>query len=66
MFDPMFADCLSLYIAARVGKAMRSDMQKVTAAAQEAEAMRLKALAQHLNASQQDLERDSPSILARW
>lgn len=66
MFDPMFIDTLSLYVAARVGKILRADLQKVQAAAQEANAMRLQALAQHLNAAQQDLERDSPSILARW
>lgn len=66
MYDALFCDMLSFYIAARVGGPLRANLQKVQAAAQAAAMARASALAQHLNASQQDLERASPSVQARW
>jgi hypothetical protein len=66
LFDSMFTDCLSFYVAARIGGTLRSDAQKVQAAAQSAQMLRLEAMAQMMNQSQQDPERVSPSISVRW
>lgn len=66
MFDPMFCDTLALEIAAKIGGPLRADAQKVQACAQGAAARRLEALAQTMNEGQQDMERVSPSISARW
>lgn len=65
LFDPVFSDCLSFYVASRVGGPLRANLQKVAAAAEAAQMMRLQALAQCINESQQDPERVSPSISAR-
>lgn len=65
MFDPMFSEAFSYELASKIGGPIRADLQKVQAAAQTAQAKRLDALAQHLNAAQQDRERSSPSILTR-
>jgi hypothetical protein len=65
-FDPMYADTLGHLIGWRAGAQLRADPQKVQACRDAYHQSRLEALAQHLNASQQDLERDSPSIIARW
>lgn len=65
-FDPMFADALSYLIAWKAGGTLRADKQKVIDCRDTFFRLRLEALAQHLNASQQDLERDSPSVTARW
>lgn len=66
LYDVEFADCLSFYVASRVGGPLRANLQKVQGCAQAAEVMKLKALAQSMNESQQDPERVSPSIAARW
>ena len=61
----MATQSLAGYLASRVGGSLRSDAGKTQAAGQMGEALRLSALAQHLNACQQDFERPSPSVLAR-
>jgi hypothetical protein len=66
LFDALFSDCLSLYIASRIGGPLRANIQKVAAIAEAAQMMRLQALAQAMNESQQDPERVSPSISVRW
>lgn len=66
LFDVLFSDCLSLYVASRIGGPLRANLQKVAAVASAAQMMRLQALAQSMNESQQDPERVSPSISARW
>lgn len=65
-FDPMFCDALSWLCAAQSGRELKASEEKIQGAKQEAESKRLNALAQHLNAAQQDQERDSPSVQARW
>lgn len=65
LFDPMFSEALSYEIAGKVGGPLRADPQRVSAAQQMAVSRRLDALAQHMNAAQQDRERSSPSILTR-
>jgi hypothetical protein len=65
-FDPMFCDALSYLLAWKGGGSLRADKDKIAQAAEDYKNVRLQALAQHLNATQQDLERDSPSIVARW
>lgn len=65
LFDALFSDTLSLYVASRIGGPLRANMQKVAAIAQAAQGMRLQAMAQSMNESQQDPERVSPSISVR-
>jgi hypothetical protein len=65
-FDPMFMDALSYLCAWKGGQQLRADSQKIAECKESFKQLRLDALAQHLNANQQDLERDSPSIQARW
>jgi hypothetical protein len=66
LWDPMAREALAGYLAHRVGGPLRSEMDKRMAAFQLAESLRNEALAQHLNACQQDKERPSPSVTARW
>jgi hypothetical protein len=67
MFSPLFNNALAGDIGFRVGMALRSsNPQKVQYCQALAKQNRLEALAQALNSMQQDLERDSPSVLARW
>lgn len=63
---PMFDIALSYLMGWRGGPALRSESDKVQACQSSYTSLRLQALAQDLNAGQQDLERDSPSIVARW
>lgn len=65
LMSPMFIDCLSFYVASRIGNPLRSDLKRVQLCAQAAEGMRLQALAQCLNEAQEDQERVSPSISVR-
>ena len=65
LFDPMFSEALSYELASKIGGPLRADLQKIQSAAQTAQSKRLDALAQHMNAAQQDRERASPSILTR-
>lgn len=65
MFDPMFCDTLSYLLAWKGGGPLRADKQKISDAKDNYIHARLETLAQHLNASQQDLEADSPSISIR-
>jgi hypothetical protein len=65
-FDPMFCNTLSYLLGWRAGTQLRADKQKVQDCMAGYKEARLQTLAQHLNANQQDLERDSPSIQARW
>ena len=65
LMDVMFLDTLSFYVAARIGGPLRADLKKVMAAMQAGEALRLQAIAQSMNESQQDPERLSPSISIR-
>lgn len=65
-FDPMFCDALSYLLAWKGGGSLRAAKEKIDDAKGDYERIRLQALAQHLNAAQQDPERDSPSIVARW
>lgn len=65
LFDQLFSDCLSLYVASRIGGPLRANVQKIAAIAEAAQMMRLQALAQTMNESQQDPERVSPSISVR-
>ncbi len=67
LFTPLFGNALAYDIGFRVGMAIRaSNPQKVQFCQAAAKQARLEALAQVLNESQQDLERDSPSVQARW
>lgn len=66
LFDQLFSDCLSLYLAARIGGPLRANLSQVVAISQAANGMRLQAVAQMMNQSQQDPERVSPSISCRW
>lgn len=67
MFDSMFSYCLAAYVGARAGGTLRSaDKNRVQMAQQMAESMKLQALAQVMNAAQQDPERPSPSVSVRW
>jgi hypothetical protein len=67
LFDPMFGDALGFDMGWRLGMGLRSaNPQKVQYCQQVAKQMRLEALAQVLNQAQQDHERDSPSVQARW
>jgi hypothetical protein len=66
-FSPLFNNALAGDIGFRVGMALRSsNPQKVQFCQAMAKQARLEALAQAMNSMQQDLERDSPSVLARW
>lgn len=65
LFDPLFGDCLALYVASRIGGPLRANVQQIAMIAQAAQGMRLQALAQSMNESQQDPERVSPSISCR-
>jgi hypothetical protein len=65
-FDPMFCTALSYLLGWRAGGALRSSQDRISYCMQMYEKLKAQALAQHLNANQQDLERDSPSIVARW
>lgn len=66
-FDVLFSDALSFLIAWKVGGALRgADKEKIQYCAQEYEKHRMQAFAQSLNEMQQDLERDSPSVITRW
>lgn len=65
-FDPLFCDALAFDMAWRVGMGIRSaNPQKVQYCQAMAKQARLEALAQALNAFQQDFARESPSTLAR-
>jgi hypothetical protein len=66
-FTPLFCNALAFEIGYRVGMSLRSaNPQKVQFCQAAAKQARLEALAQVLNESQQDMERDSPSTMARW
>lgn len=66
-FDPLFSDALAYQLAVRVGSAIRSaNPQKVQYCQAMATQRSREALAQVLNAAQQDYERQSPSVQARW
>lgn len=65
-FDPLFCDALAFDIGWRVGMTLRSaNPQKVQYCQAAAKQARLEAMAQAMNAMQQDFERESPSTLAR-
>lgn len=65
-YDPLFCNALAFDLGWRVGMAIRSaNQQKVQYCQAAAKQARLEALAQALNAFQQDREQDSPSTLAR-
>ena len=65
-FTPLFNNALA-DIGYRVGMALRSaNPQKVQFCQAAAKQARLEALAQALNEMQEDQERDSPSVMARW
>lgn len=66
LWDPMALEALGAYLAHRIGGPLRSDPQKRMEALQLGEDLLNRALAQHLNASQQDIARPSPSVTARW
>lgn len=66
IFDPLFCDALAYLIGFKAGPRLRADKEKVQFCGQMYKNSRLEALAQHLNAAQQDPERDSPSITVRW
>lgn len=67
LFSPLFINALAFDIGWRVGMSLRSaNTQKVQYCQTMANKIRLEALAQALNAMQQDQERDSPSVMARW
>jgi hypothetical protein len=67
LFSPLFGNALAYDIGYRVGMTIRSaNQQKVQFCQAAAKQARLEALAQALNEMQQDLERDSPSVQARW
>lgn len=66
MWDPMAIQALAGFLAHRVGGTLRADPALRQEAIQMAEGLRLQALAQHMNAAQQDPERPSPSVTARW
>jgi len=66
-FSPLFCDALSASVGWKVGMSIRSaNPQKVQYCQAMATKARLEALAQALNSMQEDPERDSPSIMARW
>jgi hypothetical protein len=66
LWDPMALQALGAYLAHRTGGPLRADAGKVATALQLAEGLKLQALAQNMNAAQQDRERPSPSVMARW
>lgn len=67
LFSPLFINALAFDVGFRVGLSIRSaNQQKVQWCQAMAKSSRLEALAQALNAMQQDPERDSPSVMARW
>lgn len=67
LFSPLFIDALAFHIGWRVGMSLRSaNAQKVQYCEAKAKGARLEALAQALNSMQQDQERASPSVMARW
>ena len=67
LFDVLFSGGLAALVGWKVGLALRSaNPAKVQYCQTMAEKARLEALAQSLNEMQQDRERDSPSVLARW
>jgi hypothetical protein len=67
LFSPLFISALAFDIGFRVGMNLRTaNAQKVQFCQAMAKSSRLEALAQALNAMQQDPERDSPSTMARW
>jgi hypothetical protein len=67
LFDPMFIDCFGFEMGWRMGMGLRSaNPQKVQYCQAMSKQMKLEALAQVMNQSQQDPERDSPSVMARW
>lgn len=65
LWDPMATQALGAYLAHRAGGPLRADVQLRQAALQLGDTLRTQALAQHLNAAQEDRERASPSVLAR-
>ncbi len=67
LFPPLFYNALAFDIGFRVGMALRSATpEKIQFCQAGAKQARLEALAQALNSMQQDMERDSPSVQARW
>ena len=66
-FSPLFTDALSFSLGWKIGMSLRSsNPAKVQYCQAAAKQSRLEALAQALNSMQQDMERDSPSTMARW
>lgn len=66
LWDPMAREAFAAFLAHRMGGSLRADPQLRAEALQLGTSLRLQALAQHLNAAQQDMERPSPSVTARW
>lgn len=66
LWDPMATQALSAFLAQRMGGSLRTDGQKVSAAGQMGADLRLQAMAQHMNAAQQDPAPPSPSVSVRW
>lgn len=66
-FDVLFRNALAFDLGWRAGMALRSsNPAKIQYCEAKAKQARLEALAQSLNEMQQDMERDSPSTMARW
>jgi hypothetical protein len=65
LYDYMFAEAFSYELGSKIGGPLRADPQKVQMCISMSASKRAEALAQHLNAGQQDRERASPSILTR-
>lgn len=65
-YTPLFCDALSYLCAWKSGASLRAEPQKVQQAQADYWRARAEALAQVLNQAQQDPERDSPSVIARW
>lgn len=65
LFDDLFQEALGFAIAARIGRALRSNIQRLGEIEQQAKMLKLSALAQMMNQSQQDPAPDSPSVTVR-
>jgi hypothetical protein len=65
MYDPLFCEAFSWLLAAKIGGPLRSSIEKIGMANQNAMKACAAALAQSLNEAQQDPARESPSISCR-
>lgn len=66
LYDQMFIDALAWQLAVEIAGPMRADLKYTQLAVKMAKSAKLEAMSQMMNQAQEDPERDSPSVLARW